>query len=437
LRPTSPPVGVEAGVTTVPPTTVAAIVSSGSPERLEIVSEPDGAELTITLQDSTTLTGTTPFDAQVPGGDIVISLEKAGFNTSVRELALDGPRSVKVWLDPKGLLYQSVTRFECGSQPKQVVFSPDGEELWVTLLEGRGVKAFDPATGAMLAQVDLGDEYGAVEMIFNRAGTRAYVSQMQSGCVYELDPATRKVLRVLKTGGRWPKIMLLSPDEKTLWASNWASNNVSEIDLAAGKVVRRLKTVGNPRGLYQTSDSKRLFVAGFKNGEIQEFDLATGEGKVVFSKTGGSMRHMVPDEERNLLYIDDLTSDAVWVMDLATEKVTKLADTDPRPNSIHLSPDMKVLYVSCRGKDNPKTYLIKGPEWGSVLAIDTATGKILDAIVGGNQCTGLDVSPDGTLLAFTDFLDGTVRVYRIPSYATLEAGDGGRAVAHLQDLPKD
>jgi DNA-binding beta-propeller fold protein YncE len=255
--------------------------------------------------------------------------------------------------------------------------------------------------------------------------------------VYELDPATRKVLRVFKTGGSWPKILLLSPDERTLWASNWASNNVSEINLATGKTIRRLKSVANPRGLYQTSDGKRLFVAGFKSGEIQEFDLATGKGKVIFQKTGGSMRHMVPDEERNILYIDDLTSDAVWVMDLDTEKVTKLADTDPRPNSIHLSPDRKVLYVSCRGKDNPKTYLIKGPEWGSVLAIDTATGKILDAIVGGNQCTGLDVSPDGKLLAFSDFLDGTIRVYRIPSYGTLEAGNGGRAVTHLKDLLKD
>ena len=65
------------------------------------------------------------------------------------------------------------------------------------------------------------------------------------------------------------------------------------------------------------------------------------------------------------------------------------------------------IYHPDRGKDNPKTYYIPGPEWGSILAIDTATGRILDAIVGGNQCTGLDVSPDGSLLAFSDFLDNT------------------------------
>ena len=150
------------------------------------------------------------------------------------------------------------------------------------------------------------------------------------------------------------------------------------------------------------------------------------------------MRHMVGDDVRGLLYVDDMSTMEVFVVDLATEQVSaSWQDTDQRPNTMDLSPDGKVLYVSNRGKDNPKTYYIPGPEWGSVLAIDTATGKILDAIVGGNQCTGLDVSPDGTLLAFSDFLDNKIRVYRIPDYQTLAAGNGGRAVAHLKDILKE
>jgi sugar lactone lactonase YvrE len=56
--------------------------------------------------------------------------------------------------------------------------------------------------------------------------------------------------------------------------------------------------------------------------------------------------------------------------------------------------------------------------------------------VGGNQTTGLDVSPDGRTLAFSDFLDNRVTLYAIPSYATLAAGNGGRATAHLADIPK-
>ena len=125
-----------------------------------------------------------------------------------------------MWLDPKGLLYQSLVRFKCGPKPKQVDFTPDGKELWVSLLGGNGLEVFDPTTGTKLDQVKLG-KYGSVEMMFNRAGTRLYVSQMETASVYEIDRATRKVLRVFKTGGNWTKVLLLSPDEKTLWASNW------------------------------------------------------------------------------------------------------------------------------------------------------------------------------------------------------------------------
>jgi DNA-binding beta-propeller fold protein YncE len=138
-----------------------------------------------------------------------------------------------------------------------------------------------------------------------------------------------------------------------------------------------------------------------------------------------------------LLYVGEFESNEIYVVDMATDRVTKLADTAERPNTIDLSPDGKVLYVSDRGKDNPTTgYLTKGLEWGTVLAIDTSTGKLLDAIVGGNQCTGLDVSPDGTLLAFSDFLDYVIRVYEIPDYATLLAGNGGRAGTYKQDIIK-
>jgi YVTN family beta-propeller protein len=413
----------------------ATVTTNGPPQRLSVASDPSKAEIAITLQDQTVLKGTAPYSAEVPGGRITISLTKTGYNPAVREISLDSPQSVTAWLDPKGLLFSSLVRFKCGHGPKQVIFSRDGKELWVSLLKGLGVEIYDPKTGAKLDHIELG-KHGAVEIVFNRAGTRAYVSQMETASVYEIDTATRKVLRVFKTKGSWTKVMLLSPDEKTLWTSNWISNDVSEIDLATGKVLHRIPVVANPRGLYETPDGSALYVAGFKSGEIQKIDLATRKGAVIFKKAGGSMRHMVADDKKRLLYVDDLTSNAVFVVDLATDKVRRLTGTDECPNTMALTLDKKVLIVSNRGKDNPKSYYIPGPEWGSVLALDTGTGKVLDAIVGGNQCTGLDVSPDGKLLAFSDLLDDDVWVYTIPDYATFAAGDGGRGAAHAKDLVK-
>lgn len=411
------------------------ILSNLPPQPLKIETLPSGASVTITLQDRSVLTGVTPFDRSIPGGLIAVSVKKAGYNLTVRQLQLEGPQRLKIWLDPEGLLHESIVRFKCGRQPKQVLFSPDSSELWVSLLGGNGVEVFDPRTGKRLGWVEMGGKE-AVELVFTRDGTTLYASQMSTSTVWEIDRASRTVRRHFKSGGSWPKVVALSPDERTLYVSNWVSNNVSAIDLATGKLLKRYNTVTTPRGLYVTPDGKRLFVAGFENGDIQRIDLTTGDKKTII-KTGGAMRHLVGDAVRGLLYAGDFSTNEIYVVNLASEKVSKLGDTDRRPNTIDLTPDGKVLYISNRGKDNPKSYFIPGPEWGSVLAMDTATGRLLDAIVGGNQCTGLDVSPDGSLLAFSDFLDNTIRVYSVPDYETLLAGNGGRAAAHVAELQKD
>jgi DNA-binding beta-propeller fold protein YncE len=423
-----------------PATTVSTVKAAAADEqrlaatthRLQVTTHPDGATLRIERPGGATKMARTPFKGKVRGGHLVLTLSRPGRNTLTQRVLLNRDRSMELWLDPKGLLHHEVGTFETGSNPKQVAFSPDGKEIWVTLLGGHGVQVFDARTRKLLDQIRLG-QHGAVEVIFSRDGSTVFASQMESASVFEIDRATRKVRRQFSTKGAWTKVMALSPDERTLYAANWSSDNVSAINLASGKV-KLLKTVRTPRGLYPTADGRRLFVAGFADGEIQRIDLRTGASKVLV-RTGGAMRHLVGDPEAGRLYADDMATSQAFVVDLATERVRQLAKTDKMPNSIDLSPDGKVLYVSNRGKNGP-CYCAPGPEWGSVLAIDTASGRVLDAIVGGNQTTGLDVSPDGHILAFSDFLDNRVQLFTIPDYQTLVAGGGGRAEAHLKDLPK-
>jgi YVTN family beta-propeller protein len=435
-RPASRPSGAGAQ----PATTVSTVAAGDTAERLlaaqahrlRVTSHPEGATLRIQRAGAAARVARTPFKGRLEGGHLTLVLSAAGSNTLTQPVVLDRDRSMDLWLDPKGLLHHQIGSFETGSNPKQVAFSPDGREIWVTLLGGHGVQVFDAHTRKLLDQIRLG-QHGAVEVIFTSDGRTVFASQMESASVFEIDRATRKVRHQFATKGAWTKVMALSPDERTLYAANWSSDDVSAIDLATGKV-KLIHTVRTPRGLYPTPDGKRLFVAGYADGEIQRIDLASGASKVLI-RTGGAMRHLVGDPSAGKLYADDMATSQAFVVDLATERVRQLARTDKMPNTIDLSPDGKVLYVSNRGK-NGRCYCAPGPEWGSVLAIDTASGKILDAIVGGNQTTGLDVSPDGRTLAFSDFLDNRVHLYTIPDYQTLANGGGGRALAHLEDLAK-
>jgi YVTN family beta-propeller protein len=396
-----------------------------------ITSHPTNAAVTLRGGDGTRATGSTPFTGRVVGGTVDITLSLGGYNELREQVALDADVALDLWLDPKGLLLHKVGEFRTGSNPKQVAFTPDSHQIWVTDLGQSGVEVFDALTLDRLASIPTG-AYGTVEVTFTKDGSTAYVSQMQTASVFEIDTATFQVRRELSTNSAWSKILVLSPDEASLYVANWSGDDVTEIDLSTGTVRRQIPVVDTPRGLYVTPDGLRLFVAGFGDGELQRVNLATGQSDVLL-RTGGAMRHLAGDGVH--LYADDMATDEVYVVDLGTESVHKLADTGNTPNTIDLSPDGRVLYVSNRGQ-NGENYNYPGPEWGSVLVIDTATGEVLDAIVGGNQTTGLDVSPDGSLLAFSDFLDNRVSVFAIPDHEVLVNGGGGRASEHVSELRK-
>ena len=399
---------------------------------LTVEVQPVAALLTVTDATGGIYSGAAPFNGPVAGA-VEVVVEAPGYETETVILGAD-ETTFTPWLDKSGQVLDKLIEFDSGPAPKQVSFRPGHDELWVTLLAGRGFEVYDPASGGLLAAVDL-PEAGSVEVIFNRDGSLAYISQMETASVYEVDADTKEVLRRMSTTGVWTKVMVLSPDEQTLWASNWVSNDVSEIDLTTGEVRRKLSTVRTPRGLYVTPDGAKLYVAGFASGELQVFDLATGEGTVLL-RTGGAMRHLVGSPDGSFVYASEMAQDTIYVIDTVADTIADVATVDRLPNTIDLSPDGRVLFVSNRGRNNPETYYRPGPEWGTVVALDTTTGAYLDAIVGGNQTTALDVSPDGTLLAYSDFLDDRIVIYRIPSYEELLDGGGGRWAAHGAELVK-
>ncbi|MFH2105053.1 MAG: YncE family protein [Parcubacteria group bacterium] len=403
--------------------------------QFSLETQPEEAQYRLTLFDASLREGKSLFEGELPAGSLKIKLTADGYQDLERVIFLDQDTDLTLWLDQPDQLLHNLGVFYSGPAPKGVALTSNNKEAWVTrLVTSPAVGIYDPFTGNLLDEIDLGGD-GGVEVVFNADSTKAYASQMQTAKVYEIDTATRQVERIFDTESAWSKVIELSPDGRTMFVANWSGDDVAEFDLESGQLRRRLSTVDTPRGLYVTPDSQQLYVAGFGAGELERIDLADGSRHLIHT-SDGAMRHFAADEDKGVLYISDMAEDVIWLMDLATEEVSQFVDTESNPNTIDLSPDKKVLYVSNRGVNDPESYYNAGPEWGSILAYDTETGKILDAIVGGNQCTGLDVSDDGRYLIFTDFLDNRARFYEIPDYETLAGGNGGRAGSYSQDLQK-
>jgi DNA-binding beta-propeller fold protein YncE len=127
------------------------------------------------------------------------------------------------------------------------------------------------------------------------------------------------------------------------------------------------------------------------------------------------MRHIVHDSERREYYVTAMGTGRVYRLDENGNWLGYWTVGD-KPNTCRISPDGSRLYVSCRGPNNPDTgYLNRGYEYGRIFVINLESSEVEGWIWGRDQCTGLDVSPDGTLLAFSNFLTPSLEVYEILS----------------------
>jgi DNA-binding beta-propeller fold protein YncE len=365
---------------------------------------------------------------------VTVTVAASGRVTEQHLVEVGAAMSLDVCLDPPGQLVDCLHVIDTGRRPKQVAFHPNGEELWVTLLKGPpAVQVFSTGTGALLAEIEL-NGHGAVELVFAADGRRAWVSQMATPTVFELDTQERRVLRALPTGGRWSKVLALSPDERRLYVSNWLDDDVTELDLASGSQLRHLATAKTPRGLWVSPAGDGLVVASFGSGVLERVELATGERTTLLSG-GKSLRHIVADAGGSTLYVSDMGRNRVWQVALDGTPARVFASGNANPNTLALSADGQILAVSNRGK-NGAVWPGPGETWGSIGVYDTRDGALLDVIVGGNQCTGLSLSPDDRLLAFSDYQDDRIRLYRLPPVEELRNGGGGRAQSRRRDVKK-
>jgi len=337
-----------------------------------------------------------------------------------KELEVDTYQKVseiELKLEKKDSMLEQVTVFKTGPHPKSVEFTPDGKYFASALLEGKGIDLFSTTDFTKVKTIEIPEQYAKlknfVEIVFFPERKEMWVSQMAANAIHVIDMNDYTYKLTIPTKGIWTKIIAMSHDHKLAFASNWESHDVSVIDVNQYKVINKIKVSGIPRGMVTTADDKYLYVCIFSSGEIQKIDIASMKIVKTLNFPKGAKRHILLDKTKNLLYVSDMYRGSIYVINPLDDKVLKEIPVDSKLNTIKLSPDSKYLFVSSRGPNNPETYLKKGPKFGKVFVIDTETLEIKEWIWGKNQPTGLDVSPDGKYLAFTNFLDNEIEVYRI------------------------
>ncbi len=302
-----------------------------------------------------------------------------------------------------------------GRRPKSVAYTPDGRYILAPLLSGRGTDLFDASTLERAGRLEPPEAYARIEGFVESAVVMSlreiWVSQMYNSQIHAFDLDSFAYKDSFPSGGSYPKVIAVSPDGSRAYVSNWVSEDLSVIDTATRKLAARIKLGGTPRGLAASSDGAYLYIARFEGGSILRLRLSDMSLETFYAPDGGAKRHLVLDEERGRLYATDMIRDSLFAFDLNTGSRIAEVKLGPNPNTCALSPDGRTIYACTRGTNNAEDYEKDGPDAGELVAVDAASFRVLARQWGGDQPTGLAVSPDGKRIVFSDFLDMRLEAY--------------------------
>lgn len=353
----------------------------------------------------------------------VVRLEADGYHPKWLHLSPGAtPVRLEERLEGMGSVLQLIGELPTGDSPKSVTFSPDGRMLIVPLLRDAGIDRYRVEPFSRLSRSGPAEsdarEAGFVETLFLPRRSELWVSQMNNGAIQRFSIDGERHLGRVGAGGQWPKVMVASPDETLVYVSNWLTETVVIVEAASGREMARVPLSGQPRGMVLTDAGRHLWVGLYSTGDVEIIDTTTRRvvGRIALGP--GAARHLVVDSTGRRVFLSDMLHGTVVLIDVASRRVVQRRRVGPNVNTIVLSPDGRYLFVSVRGRNNPETYLLRGPEFGRIVVLDAATLQTVEEVYGRHQPTGLDVSPDGRYLAATDFLDHNVALYRIQPAAS-------------------
>jgi DNA-binding beta-propeller fold protein YncE len=152
------------------------------------------------------------------------------------------------------------------------VAAGDGS-VWAADNSSDQVWRLDPATGAVLATVHVGDAHEFVGV-----GEGAVWVSSENGTVGEIDPATGALTRSIAVGAD-ADFLGFSPG--AVWVTNYRTEFLWRIDPATGAVTAKLK-VGGGGAQGVGYDGSSLWVALYDSAQVLRVDPVTGRVQARF-----------------------------------------------------------------------------------------------------------------------------------------------------------
>ena len=272
--------------------------------------------------------GVAPHEAEVlPGGRVVVVSNYGTRESPGRTLSL---------IDLQNLAPAGTIPLPAGARPHGLK-ALSADRLLVTAEGLKEVFVAEPLKRRLVKTIPLGREVSHM-VAAPSTGLTAWVANIGSGSVTEVDPVSGEVLAEIPTGAGAEGIDV-RPDGAEVWVANREANTISVIDAARRAVVATLPASEFPIRVKFTPDGRRALVSCAKSGDVAVFSVgqrreiariamggeavARTDGRLLAGRLGKSPApvglFIAPDGRRAWVSCTD--ADVVAVLDLETLKV--------------------------------------------------------------------------------------------------------------------
>jgi YVTN family beta-propeller protein len=241
-----------------------------------------------------------------------------------------------------------------------------------------------------------------------------------------IDLAGREVARTLALDGfTMPHGIQVSRDGATLWVTCEAQQAVLEVDVASGTIARSWQTGQDVSHMVvATPDERKLYVANIRSGSVTVIERASGKITTLATGAGAEGLDVAPDGSE--VWVTNRSANTVSVIDVAGDTVAATLESGGEfPIRAHVTPDGREVLVS-NAKSN------------QVAVFDRKTRARVAAIAVGAMPIGIEMTPDGARAFVANTNDDRVTVIDVAKRAvagTFTTGKepDGMAWATLRD----
>lgn len=222
--------------------------------------------------------------------------------------------------------------------PYNLYFTPDGRMAVVVAERHRRIDFRDRQTWKLIRSVHV-KWPGVDHLAFNRDGSYLVASCEWSGRIVKVDLRKLELVADMPIG-KYPIDVLRPPRQHLMFIADQGVHGVFVIDPDAWKQVDFIRTGRGTHGLLLSHDEKSIYASNRQEGSISVIDIATRKVTAKW-KTGGSpdMGQLSPDGTQ--FWISSRYHDDVRVIDTRTGRVVAVIPTDNEPHGLTYFPNSR------------------------------------------------------------------------------------------------